>query len=198
MGKDHVKRFTQWRATLPENSLYLTNLVNDLIVPEFHRVGFQHFPDYAAGSAAAVGPNCLPLQRRTGEEWPTVEIWFDRRKRPSLGVHFAALPEICFRVAEQGYEEIPRIEANVTEGVAFFSLCKGRRRNFDCSFGIISFSFWPKRKLDEEVANLRALLPWLFGAFEKGIPDTWHAGPGYVDVHAFQSPASRILLKGVV
>lgn len=41
--------------------------------------------------AFAGGPNRIPLQRRRAEKWPTVEIVFDKRSRPSLGHVIAAL-----------------------------------------------------------------------------------------------------------
>jgi hypothetical protein len=133
------------------------------------------------------------LQRRSGPEWPTVEIQFDKRGRPALGVNFAMLPEICHRQTEDGPKEIPRIEANVVEGLAFFTLCKGRRTNFDCDFGYRGFVLRPKRKLDGEIAALKSRLPWLFNILEQGIPNSWLAKhPGYVDQYAFLTRASNI------
>jgi hypothetical protein len=193
MAQDQLKRFDRWRQRLPENTMYLTGLVIDDIVPVFRTQGFDRFPDYAGGSTFAVGPNCIPLQRRSGLEWPTVELLFDKRSRPTLGVTFAMLPEVCCRQTEHGPKEISRLEANVVEGLAYFALCKGQRSNFDCSFGYRGFALRPKSKLDSEVAALRSLLPWLLGVLEKGIPDAWHKKPGYVDQYAFLSPASRIL-----
>jgi hypothetical protein len=173
--------------------MYLTGLIIDEIVPVFRERGFDHFPDYAGGSTSAVGPNCIPLQRRSGLEWPTVEIVFDKRSRPALGVNFAMLPEVCCRQAEHGTKDIPRLEANVVEGRAFFILCKGQHTNFDCDFGYRGFALRPKPKLDGEVAVLRSLLPWLFSVLEKGIPEGWYKKkPGYVDQYAFLSRASRI------
>jgi len=193
MGEDQPKRFDRWRQRLPENTAYLTSLVIDDIVSIFRDRGFDRFPDYAGRSAFAVGPNCIPLQRRSGLEWPTVEIVFDKRGRPSLGINFAMLPEVCYRQTEQGSKEIPRLEANVVEGRAFFILCKGLRTNFDCNFGYRRFALRPKSKLDSEVATLRSLLPWLFSVFEGGIPEAWYEKkPGYVDQYAFLSPASHI------
>src|SRR5258706_14129575 len=126
MAADQLKRFDRWRQRLPENTMYLSNLVIDQIVPVFREQGFDRYPDYAGGSAFAVGPNCVPLQRRRGPEWPTVEILFDKRSRPSLGVTFAMLPEVCYRQTERGTTEIPRLEANVVEGPIHLSLCKGQ------------------------------------------------------------------------
>src|SRR6266851_3980136 len=69
MTGDQLKRFDRWRQRLPENTMYLTDLVIDEIVPVFREQGFDRFPDYAGESVFAVGPNCIPLQRRTGLEW---------------------------------------------------------------------------------------------------------------------------------
>ena len=193
---DQLKRFDRWRQRLPENTMYFTNLVIDQMVPVFREHGFDRYPDYAGGSAFAVGPNCIPLQRRRGPEWPTVEILFDKRSRPSLGVTFATLPEVCYRQTERGPAEIPRLEANVVEGLAHFSLCKGQRANFDCNFGYTGFVLRPKSRLDGEVAALKSLLPWLFDLLETGIPDAWYRQkPGYVDKYAFLSRASRIFMN---
>src|SRR5882757_3743934 len=113
MARDQDKRFDRWRQRLPENTAYLVALVIDEIVPVFRERGFDRFADYAGGSTFAVGPNCVSLQRRRGSEWPTVEIVFDKRSRPTLGVNFAMLPEICRRQTELEPKEIPRLEASV-------------------------------------------------------------------------------------
>src|ERR1700726_2906354 len=167
MVLDQLKRFDRWRQRLPDNTAYLVALVIDESVPAFRERGFDRFPDYAAASTFAVGPNCIPLQRRTGLDWPTVEILFDKRSRPTLGVPFGMLPEVCCRYTEHGPREIPRLEANVVEGPAFFSLCKGRHTNFDCNFGYHGFTLRPKPKLDGEITALKSLLPWLFSILEK-------------------------------
>src|SRR5262249_55645161 len=98
------------------------------------------------------------------------------------------LPEICHRrsLAERRWIEIPRADASVVEGTAFFSLCKGSGRNFDCNFGYRWLSLSPKRKIDKEIETLISLLSWLFDLFDHGIPPTWLEQPtGYVDLHAF-------------
>jgi len=193
MAGDQLKRFDRWRIKLPENTEYLTSLVIDEVVPLFQERGFDRFADYAGGSTFAVGPNCIPLQRRSGSKWPTVEIAFDKRSRPGLGVNFAALPEVCCRETELGPTNIPRLEASVVEGAAFFTLCKGQRSNFDCNFGYRGFVLRPKLRLDREIAILKSLLPWLFSVLELGIPEAWYQGkPGYVDQYAFLSLGSRI------
>jgi hypothetical protein len=187
---DQIKRFERWRRTLPKNTAYLVSLVVDKVVPLFEARGFDRFRDYAAGSTFAVGPNCIPLQRRSGAEWPTVEILFHKRGAPCLGVTFGVLPEICHRLslAEHRWIEIPRADASVVEGTAFFSLCKGSGRNFDRNFGYRWLSLSPKRKLDKEIETLISLLPWLFDLFDRGIPPMWfEQRTGYVDLQLLSS-----------
>jgi hypothetical protein len=193
MAADQIKRFERWRRKLPKNTAHLVSLVLDEVVPIFQARGFDRFHDYAAGSTFAVGPNCIPLQRRSGRDWPTVEISFHKRRAPILGVHFAMLPEICHRISltEHRRVEIPRAEANVVEGPAFFSLCKGTSRNY-ANFGYRWFSPMPKYTLRREIDTLKTLLPWLFDLFDRGIPPTWLEGPvGYVDRHAFMARPPR-------
>jgi hypothetical protein len=183
---DQSKRFERWRQRLPENTAKLVDLVVDQIIPLFQARGITQHPDYAGGRTLSVGANCIPLQLRQGAEWPTVEILFDKRGRPALGVTFAMLPKLCFRKTEHGPIEIPRLEANVVDGPAFFSLCKGHRGYNDRNFGYYCFSLNPKRKLLNELYILKSLLPWLFDLFEHGIPNAWLEGPPrYVDRHAF-------------
>lgn len=194
MVQDQIKRFERWRKHLPANVSFLVALTLEEVVPLFIADGFARYPDYADGSNWAVGANTIPLQRRSGREWPTIEIRFER-SQPTLGVTFAALPEICVRHTGKGPSEIPHLAANVVEGPAFFSLCQGGGRNFDCNFGYRWFSFQPKRRLQREIAVLKSLSPWILQLFERGIPAAWLARePGRVDRHAYLSPASRCVV----
>jgi hypothetical protein len=192
MAGDQLKRFARWQRLLPKRTAYLVARVIEEVVPVFEQRGFARYADYAAGNTFAVRANNIPLQRRSGAEWPTVEILFHGRMAPSLGVTFAALPEICCRHTLNGPVEIPRPEACIVEGLAFFSLCKGSGKNFDCNFGYRWFALFPMRKLDAEIAVLKSLLPWLFDTFDAGIPSAWLAPPArFVHKHAFLSPASK-------
>lgn len=198
MTADQLKRFERWRGILPENTAYFVSRVLEEIVPLFLGQEFGRYPDYAAGSTSAVGANCIPLQRRSGSLWPTVEILFHKRALPSLGVHFAALPEMCWRRIADNTVEIPRLNASVIEGPAFFLLCRGSGRNYDCNFGYRRFAINPTRKLENEVAALKALIPRLISILVTGIPDSWYRQKsGYVDQHVFLSPASKIVLDAV-
>src|SRR5262245_42024405 len=120
---DLISRFDRWRQKLPARSRAFVLRAIDELVPLFERAGFGRYADYAGGNPAAVGSNCLPLQRRSGALWPTVEIQFDRGSRPYFNVVFSALPEYCTRKSRSGSVTIPRPEANVTEGAAYFLLC---------------------------------------------------------------------------
>ena len=169
---------------------------DDEIVPAFQAQDFNRFRDYAGGSTFAVGPNCIPLQRRSGSEWPTVEILFDKRNRPALGVTFALLPEYCRRwsLTEHRWMEIPRTEANVVEGPASFALCKGHGGYNNGNFGYYYWALYPRRKLCKEVGSLKSLLPWLFDLFDNCIPRTWLERPqGYVGEHAFLVASWKII-----
>lgn len=184
---DHRKRFDRWRKKLPKNTAYLVEQVLSLIVPEFEARGFVWYSDFGGGDQTQIGANDIPLQRRSGEEWPTVQILFDKRFRPMLGLDFAMLPPVCKRWTVDGTViDIPREKALVFEGPAYFALCKGSGRNHDCNFGYSSFSFSPQRRIDTELELLRALLPELFDLFDRGIPHTWlNQKSGYVSKHVF-------------
>lgn len=191
MAEDQIKRFERWRKRLPETATYLVSLVLNEIVPVFESKGLQRYPDYAGHSDYAGGPNTIPLQRRTGAEWPTVELLFHKRFRPSLGVNFSMLPAKCHRYTLDGPIDIPRIEASVVEGPVFFFLCKGTGRNFDCNFGYRWVAFRPKQKLRNEVDRLKSLLPHIFKVFDDGIPDSWLAKRvGFVNRHIFINPGA--------
>ena len=186
---DHRKRFERWRAKLPKNTAYLVDQVLTRIVPEFEARGFVWHPDFAGGDPTQIGANEISLQRRSGENWPTVQIPFDKRFWPNFHVDFAVLPPICKRWTTGGYVDIPREKAIVVEAPASFALCKGRKRNFDCQYGYNWFALFPRRYLDGEIAHLRALLPEVFDLFDRGIPKDWLKHKyGYVTKHILVRP----------
>jgi hypothetical protein len=194
-----IARFERWRKDLPARTAYLVSSVVETVVPLFAGHGLLRYPDYAANSSYAIGMNCIPLQRRSGDAWPTVEIRFDKRQRPFLGLIFSELPEICHRILPTGEQEILRPEANVVEGDAFFTLCKGSSTRFDRNFGYQWFALRPTRELDEECALLRLCSTWLLERFDEGLPKTWYeAKAGYVDPHAFMNGMSRTVRKKAI
>lgn len=73
---DHKKRFENWRRRMPLKTQYLVNQVVARILPEFERQGFVWYPDFAGNNPQEIGANEIPLQRREGDEWPTVQITF--------------------------------------------------------------------------------------------------------------------------
>src|SRR5574337_219245 len=104
----HRKRFERWRKKLPKNTSFLVDQVLTRILPEFEKRGFVWYPDYAGGDSMQIAANGIPLQRRSGKDWPTVQISFDDRFRPSCHLHFSMLPPVCKRLTESGYVDIPR------------------------------------------------------------------------------------------
>jgi hypothetical protein len=159
------------------------------VVPEFEAKGFAWYPDYAGGDSTQIGANEIPLQRRSGGVWPTVQIPFDKRFGPNFHVDFAALPPICKQWTSAGYIDIPREKAIVVNAPASFALCKGRERNFDCQYGYNWFTLFPRRHLNAEIECLQGLLPTLFELFDRGIPETWYKHEyGYVTKHILVRP----------
>lgn len=193
MGGNQLDRFDRWARKLPPHAALLVQLVTDEIVPEFEAHGFQRFPDYAGNSAYAIGANNIALQRRSGERWPTVEIQFDKRCRPAFNVVFSWLPAVCRRIKPSGSADVPRIEANVVEGDAFFML---NRPGSYGGFGYRHFSIFPKRKIWAEIEALKAVLPGLFERLDAGMPAEWINRVGVVDPHAFAN-FGAVRLDGV-
>jgi len=196
-----IARFERWRKKLPANTAYLVSTVLETVVPLFIEQGFVRYPDYAANNNYAIGNNCIPLQRRSGDRWPTVEILFHKRKHPSLGVHFSELPENCLRWLPAGEQVIPRSEACVVEGDAHFVLCKELPGRFGGEFGGFGYHWFalrPKHRLDKECASLRACCTWLLERFNEGLPAAWYESQGgFVDPHAFLSGGTMRMKKSV-
>jgi hypothetical protein len=164
-------RFDRWRAKQAEHTRYLAEQVINRIVPQFEMNGFEWFDDFAAGDPKEVSHNEIPLQRRRGPQWATVQIRFDKRGRPFFMIDFAALPIICRR--QFGTEEIPREQAIVAYAPAYFRLSKGERAGANGTFGYTWLSWAPRRRIDFESDAVISLLPSLFRLFDAGIPDTW-------------------------
>jgi hypothetical protein len=191
---DHRKRFERWRNKLPELNRYLVDQVLARIVPEFEARGFKWYDDFAGGESKEIGYDEIPLQRREGDRWPTVQIRFNRRRHPEFFIDFAMLPTVCRRWGTDEHHpwekiEVPRDKAIVAYAPAYFRLSKGERRGVNGSFGYSWFSLFPRRKLDAEVGEAISLLPILFDLFDQGIPEAWltHDKPWYVDKHVMLS-----------
>ena len=171
---DHKKRFARWRKKLPPRSSYLVQQVLDRIVPEFEARGFAWYPNYAGGDPKAVGYDTIPLQRRQGDHWPTVELQFAKYGRPWFTLHFSVLPKVCYKRSKLGVEPVPRERATIYCGPGYFMLCRGERQNLDGEFGSPHWlSLRPYRCLDADIDKAVGLLPVVFGAFDRGIPETW-------------------------
>lgn len=174
---DHRQRFERWGSKLPAHTRYLVDQVLAHIVPEFDARGFKWYSDFAAGNVHEVASHEIPLQRREGEKWPTVQIRFDKGGRPFFFIGFAMLPLVCRRwgTAEDPWAavDVPRQKAIDAYAPAYFRLCKGKRKSNDSLFGYVWMTLFPRRKLDSEVEKAVALLPVLFNLFEEGIPEVW-------------------------
>jgi len=187
--RDTIEHFNRWRGRLPVRTASLVGKVVDELVPLYQRAGLQWHADYAGGDLRSVGSNCIPLQRREGINWPTVEIQFDRRSRPSFNIVFAELPETCTRRTAGSITKIGRVEANVVEGDASFVLCKGSKRNFDCTFGITGITLFPNSKINHDFFLALSRSKNLIELFESSFPRQWlSAPPGYVADFVFKRP----------
>lgn len=175
---NHKQRFKRWHAKLPNRTRYLADLILTEVVPLFEGQGFRWYEDYAGGDIQQVANHSIPLQRRAGDFWPTVEISFDKRKRSELRVNFAVLPPDCRRWTEDGWVAVSQSEAALVDGNAMFCM-RGRSRLHPLGFGYRYFSPQPKRLLKKDVAFVVEQLPELFQLFDSGelnrkteLPDT--------------------------
>lgn len=172
---------------------YLVDRVLTEIVPPLQAKGLQWWDDYAGGDPQEIGANTIPLQQRTAEVWPTVELAFSNRGHPAFMLDFAALPPICRRY---GLDPVPREQATVTCAPGYFTLCKGSRRNFDCQFGYRWISVAPYRRIDREINLAIALLPQLLDILDSGIPNEWLTRPfGYVTEHVLLAGSWHLSAK---
>lgn len=190
MPGNQVKRFERWRQrALPEPTREFVARILDEIVPIFRQNGYKWHADYAEGSPHSVPSNCIPLQQRGGNVWPTVELQFNPSRRPLLGIFVARLGNPCLRRTRSGSQLIFQSQASVTEGEAYFSLCKGESKNYDCSFGYDWFALRPMARIASEIEKLESLLPLLFDVLSRDFPDDWMNGPArYVHRHFFRNP----------
>ena len=164
---NHRRRFKRWHANQPSKTKYLAELVLAEIVPRFERERFRWYPDFAGGDIQQVANSCIPLQRREGKFWPTVEIAFDRRARPAFYVNFAILPPNCRRWTEEGWVDVTQLEAALVDGPAVYFI-RGTSRWSRNRFGYLYFSLFPKRRLRTDVAVVVGHLPELFRVFDRG------------------------------
>jgi hypothetical protein len=186
---DPISRFCRWRERLPVRTAKLVQKVLDELVPLYESAGLQQYSNYAGSDLRSIGSNTIALQRRVGINWPTVEIQFDRRNRPSFNIVFAELPETCTRRTLSSIMQIERMEANVVEGGSSFVLCKGFRKNFDCTFGVAGITFFPDSKTDHDFSLALSRSKSLIELFGSGLPHKWlSAPPGYVADFVFKHP----------
>jgi hypothetical protein len=189
MVNGQIRRFEAWQARAKPHVAFLTEQFITSVVPLFVDAGFQRFADYAGNDTYAVGSNCLPLQCRDGESWPTIECQFDRGGAPSVGIYLSRLPKDCFRFKNGEYYSIPRNLANVREGGECYMLCKDGLGQGAGQFGYRFFSFWPRRKLVSEVEAVVRLIPKVLDFFDEKLdrPRQNDAG-GIVNQNFFRLP----------
>lgn len=185
---DHKKRFAGWRRRMPPKTQYLVDQVVARVVPEFEQHGFTWYSDFGGDNPPRIGANAIPLQRREGQSWPTVEVYFFKgRCGPLFRITFSSLPEICRSIES---EEIQREQAAAQYGPAYFFLQRGVWNDHrDSEFGfnwaplllptpakllrLICYLLNWRKFLDSEVDAALALLPVLFDIFDRGIPQEW-------------------------
>lgn len=188
---DHRAHFERWRRRLPRRTAYLVEQVITRLIPVFEAQGFQWYSDYAGGDMKEVAASTIPLQRRTGTDWPTVEIRFANYGRPFFQIDFSLLPPVCYRLDGKEYRQE---QANVHYAQVVLNLRKGRYKNYkDSAFGYASllnplgylwFVLTWRQHLDREVDEALSLLPVLFERFDRGIPEAWGTAPfGLVEPH---------------
>jgi hypothetical protein len=189
---DAIDRFERWRRRQTARTADLAQRVLNELVPLYEAAEFARFKDYAGGDLLAVGANTIAVQRRFGSRWSTVEIQFHSKGRASFNIMFAELPEVCFRRTSGSFVAIDREQANVVEGDAYFSLCKGLKREFDCTFGVPLFSIFPDRVIDRDFSLAMNRSRFLIGLLNSGIPESWaDTAPGYISEFVFKNGPMR-------
>lgn len=180
---DYQKRFTRWRAKLGRNTNYLVEQVCTRIVPEFEKHGFVWLKSMEPPAVRNL--NYITLLKRSGTNWPIVELHFDKRGRPRFIVEVSVLPPVCKKLTSSAIVDILREEAYLGMGPVQLRLQKGRSASdsifgfgalntlFTNPFRIIFYMLNPRRYLHNEVDKAASLLPELFDFFERGIPEEW-------------------------
>jgi hypothetical protein len=168
--KPHKKRFESWHKRLKPNAEFLVDQVLERIVPKFIEQGYEWFDDFAGGNPQEIGMNEIPLQKRTGEEWPTVQIRF-HASRPNLQLRFGRLPEICMK--NFATTETPRLLASLVYAPAYFGLAKDQQNNDDLMFGYWRMALFPRKRILNEIDTLEGLLPLALHCLEHQLPADW-------------------------
>ena len=167
---DVKKNFERWRRKVPEDTAVLLDQVLEKVIPDFKAQGFSWYGDYAGGKFSEIGPNTVPLQRRTTEEWPTVEFHFDQGGEPRFSVYFGVIQPVNYRLDGKVYH---RDHAIVCYAPAYFLLKKNDKPGSGI-FGLTHGWYYDSnKKIESEIAECRKLLPIVFELFDNGIPDGW-------------------------
>ena len=180
---DYQQRFARWREKLGRNTNYLVEQVCARIVPEFEKHGFVWLTHMEPPAVRNL--NYITLLKRGGNDWPIVEIHFDKRGRPWFVFEVSVLPPMCKQLTPTAMIDIPRSDAYLLNGPVHLRLQKGRFQSAEL-FGYsalnyltknplrpVSYLLNPRRYLRAEVDKALSLLPELIDLFERGIPEEW-------------------------
>lgn len=202
MASSHKQRFERWRKTLDARTAFLVDQVCEVLLPPLFAQGFEWADRVEEfGALADSRPDSIPLQRRSGDAWPTLTIDFDQRKRANFRVEFSLLPETCLQRGRGGLLEITRREARVFNGPLYFRVVRRERISEDSRFGYRVFDFIaqpyrvdrllryivaPKGLLAEEVGFARRCLAEIESMLHSGVPREWETAPlGRIGRHLF-------------
>lgn len=179
----YQERFARWRKKLGRNTDYLVEQVRTRIVPEFEKRGFVWLKNMEP--PAVKNLNYITLLKRSGTDWPIVEIHFDKRGRPFFVIEVSVLPPVCKQLTPSTIIDIPRSGAYLVNGPVYLRLQR-KPSPRSALFGyltvdalfrnplrIIVYLLSPKRYLRKEIDKVLSLLPVLFELFERGIPNEW-------------------------
>lgn len=160
LSEQKKRRFERWRTTLPRRTRYLADLVAESIVPQFEQRGFVWHKKATAGF--------LYLTRKDSGCWPVVQLRFHKRASPMAFMDVGCLPEVCRQWNGKEFVPVPREEAELVDGLAYFFLCNPlrSRRTANADFGYRYFSIAPQRRISREVDAMGSVLPRLFDLFD--------------------------------
>lgn len=158
LSEQKKRRFERWRKTLPKRKGYLADLVADHIVPQFEQQGFVWHKKASAGF--------LFLTRPEPGSWPAVQLRFHKRANPMAFMDVACLPETCRQWNGKAFVPVPREDAFLVDGLAYFFL-RNPRYASNNAFGYRYFSAAPRRRLYKEIDAMASVLPRLFDVFDE-------------------------------
>jgi hypothetical protein len=208
MATNHKRRFARWRKTLDARAAFLVDQVCEVLLPPLFAQGFEWADRVEEfGAIADSRADSIPLQRRSGDAWPTITIDFDQRKRANFRIEFSQLPEHCLQRGHGELLEISRREARVFNGPLYFRVVRRERKSEDSRFGyrifdfisqpyrvdrLLRYAFAPKGLLAEEVGFARRCMVEIEEMLRSGVPREWEAAPlGRIGRHLYLSDSDH-------